>query len=131
MVKHPAEDCLPENKSSITPLHNASSKGHAEIIRSLRRKIDFEFINQEWFENSLQGAIEYGHLDCVKALLEKQTSNFKKNLADEILVYKHYMNKDTGKYEDMNVVDTAKHYYSITKNQNHYKIVEHLSQVLK
>ena len=96
MVKHPAEDCLPKNESNITPLHNASSKGHAKIIRSIRRKIDFEFINQRWFLNSLQGAIKFGHFDCVIALLEKQTSNFKKDLADEILVYKHYMNTDTG-----------------------------------
>ena len=37
-------DLLPKNKAGITPLHNIMFQGHAEIIRSLRRKIDFELI---------------------------------------------------------------------------------------
>ena len=102
------EDYLCENGDRITPLHNASRNGNPEIIRSLQRKINFEFINEKWLKNSLEEAVRYGHLDCVKALLEKLSSDFKKNLATEFVVRCKVMNKDTGKYEDipkdMNVV---------------------------
>ena len=37
------KDYLSENGRSITPLHIASRNGNPEIIRSLQRKIDFEF----------------------------------------------------------------------------------------
>ena len=80
------EDCFTKNdmdtslnnkfKEYWTPVHIMFQGGHAEIIRSLRQKIDFEFINPKWFENSLYGAIKRGHFDCIKALLEKQTSEF-------------------------------------------------------
>ena len=95
---------LPQNKSGITPLHIMST-GHAEIIRSLRRKIDFELINPKLFEEVLQCAIGYGNLDCIMALLEKQTSYFQRN-----------------------AVGIARNYYSQTKNQNHYKIAKYLSK---
>ena len=94
------EDYLCKNGGSITPLHNASRNGNPEIIRSLQRKIDFEFINKEWLQDSLQEAVEYGHLDCVKALLEKLSSNLKNILATEVSIHcNKVMNKDTGKYE--------------------------------
>ena len=98
---------LPQNKRGITPLHNMT-RGHAEIIRSLRRKIDFELnplINSNLFEEVLQNAIEYGDLNCIKALLEKQTSSFQRN-----------------------AVGIARNYYARTKNQNHYKIGKYLSK---
>ena len=97
---------LPQNKSGITPLHIMST-GHAEIIRSLRRKIDFEheLIIPKLFEEVLQCAIGYGNLDCIMALLEKQTSYFQRN-----------------------AVGIARNYYSQTKNQNHYKIAKYLSK---
>ena len=60
------EDCYPTNDSDKTPLHYASINGHAEIIKSLRRKIDFEFINPIYFKESLYTAIKYGHLECIK-----------------------------------------------------------------
>ena len=43
------------------------------------------------------------------------------------------MNKKTGKYEgkNLNAVATAEHYYSLKKNQNHYRIAKYLSQELK
>ena len=95
------EDCLPTNHRGHTPLYCASINGHTEIIRSLRRKIDFQLINPKWFEQSLYGAIIDGHFDCIKALLEKQTSEFKKDLANKImkktgfLFYRNpYMTKD-------------------------------------
>jgi hypothetical protein len=69
-----------ENGESILP--NLSKNGHAEIIRSLQRKINFEFINLDLFKTSLHTAIDYGHLNVVKALLEKQTSSFIKNLCE-------------------------------------------------
>ena len=97
---------LPQNKSGISPLH-IMSRGHAGIIRALRRKIEFEsgLISPKLFEGVLQKAIEYGCLDCCKALLEKQTSYFQRN-----------------------AVGIAKNYYSQTKNQNHYKIAKYLSK---
>ena len=97
---------LPQNKSGITPLHIMST-GHAEIIRSLRRKIDFEgkLIIPKLFEEVLQCAIGHGNLDCIMALLEKQTSYFQRN-----------------------AVGIARNYYSQTKNQNHYKIAKYLSK---
>ena len=127
------EDYLCENGDRITPLHNASRNGNPEIIRSLQRKINFEFINEKWLKNSLEEAVRYGHLDCVKALLEKLSSDFKKNLATEFVVRCKVMNKDTGKYEakNLNAVATAEHYYSLKKNKNHYKIAKYLSQELK
>ena len=60
------KDYLSENGRSITPLHIASRNGNPEIIRSLQRKIDFEFIKEKWLEDSLEEAVRYGHLDCVK-----------------------------------------------------------------
>ena len=95
---------LPQNKRGITPLHIMST-GHAEIIRSLRRKIDFELIEPSLFGNILQKGIDYGSLDCIKALLEKQTSYFIRN----------------------HVWITRK-YYSNTKNENHYKIEQYLTK---
>ena len=73
--KQSVEDCLYTNGSHgyITPLHYACINGHAEIIRSLTQKIELNFINQCFFKESLYAAITYGHFDCVKALLEKQT----------------------------------------------------------
>ena len=67
------DECLTKNKSGRTPLHNMSRKGHAEIIRSLRRKMDFESINPNLFKNILGKAIRYGHKDCIKALIENST----------------------------------------------------------
>ena len=101
------ENVFPENNSCTTPLHNMC-RGHADIIRSLRRKIDFEFINQSLFQDILKEAINYGYLDCVKALVEKQTPYFQRK-----------------------AVDIAKNYYSsnvLSMNQNHYKIVQYLSE---
>ena len=101
------ENLFPENNSCTTPLHNMC-RGHAAIIRSLRRKIDFEFINQSLFQDILKEAINYGYLDCVKALVEKQTPYFQRK-----------------------AVDIAKNYYSsnvLSMNQNHYKIVQYLSE---
>ena len=101
---HSVKDLLPENKEGTTPLHNMC-RGHVEIIRSLRRKIDFELIEPTLFEDILQKAIQYGSLDCIKALLEKQTSYFQRN-----------------------GVWIARNYYSDTKNENHYKIGKYLSK---
>ena len=123
---------LCENGGSITPLHNASRNGNPEIIRCLQRKIDFEFINEKWLKHSLEEAVIYGHSDCVKALLEKLSLKFKKSLATEF-VFRctcKVMNKDTGKYEakHLNAVATVENYYSFTKTQNHYEILQYLSQ---
>ena len=101
------DDCLTENTMDITPLHHMVTKGHAEIIRSLRRKIDFEFIDPNFFKEILHEAIDYGYLDCIKALLEKQTLSFQSN-----------------------AVDIAKNYHS-RMNQNQYKIVHYLSEEFK
>ena len=127
MVKHPVEECLPRKRIKyMTPLHYASSNGHAEIIRSLRQKIDFQFINRSWFKETLIAAIKNGHLDCVKALLENQTTDFKKKLTNKIMLFRKVMR------HDMNLDDYRQyHYYSTTKNQNHYKIVKYLSQELE
>ena len=72
------EECLTKNKRGTTPLHNLS-RGHAEIIRSLRRKMDFEFINTYLFMNILEKAVKYGYLDCIKALIENNI--YQKNLS--------------------------------------------------
>ena len=97
---HAIEDCLPTNqRGDKTPLYYASINGHAKIIRSLRRKIDFEFINIEWFKKSLYFAIRHGHLDCVKALLEKQTPYFRKHFSNKNIEFfnigiNHNLNED-------------------------------------
>ena len=80
------EDFLHMNESGKTPLH-IMSRGHAQIIRSVRRKIDFELIDPRMFKNILREAIGYGYLDCIKALLEKQTLHFQKNAIDIIKTY--------------------------------------------
>ena len=80
------EDILHMNESGMTPLH-MMSRGHAEIIRSVRRKIDFELIDPRMFKNILCEAIHYGYLYCIKALLEKQTSHFQRNAIDIIKTY--------------------------------------------
>ena len=67
------EECLTKNKRGRTPLHNMSKKGHADFIRSLRRKMDFESINPSLFKNILKKAIRYGQKDCIKALIENST----------------------------------------------------------
>ena len=114
------EDCLTKDGYyGYTPLHTMVRRGHAEIIRSLRRKINFEFINQYMFKESLHVAIECGHLDCVKALLEKETSCFRKNICKEVAF--------GGSYHNMNAVDIAKHCYSKTKYQSHGQILRYLS----
>ena len=103
------EDCLTKDGYyGYTPLHTMVRRGHAEIIRSLGRKVDFELINPALFKEILHVAIECGYLDCIKALLEKQTSSFQRN-----------------------AVDIAKNYYSKTKDQNHYKILQYLSEEFK
>ena len=113
------EDCFTKNdmdtslnnkfKEYWTPVHIMFQGGHAEIIRSLGRKVDFEFINPALFKEILHVAIECGYLDCIKALIEKKTSSFQRN-----------------------AVDIAKNYYSITMNQNHYKIIlQYLSEEFK
>ena len=100
------DECLTKNSIDITPLHHMVTEGHAEIIRSLRRKIDFEFIDPNFFKEILHEAIDYGYLDCIKALLEKQSLSFQSN-----------------------AVDIAKNYQSML-NQNQYEIVHYLSEEL-
>ena len=119
------EYLLHSNTKDKTPLNFACINGHAEIIRSLRRTKDFEFINPKWFTKCLYEAIENGHLDCVKALLDKQTSDFKKNLAYKL----PYPANNELLYHDANLF--AKQFYSTTKNRNHCKIVKYLSQLLE
>jgi ankyrin repeat protein len=82
-------------------------QGHAEIIRSLRRKIDFELFDPKFFKEILHEAIDRGHLDCIKALLEKQNSVFQSN-----------------------AVDIAKNYHSM-RNRNSCKIINYLSEEFK
>ena len=67
------EDCLTKNKIGRTPLHNMLKKGHAEFIRSLRQKMDFETIDPNLFKNILWKAKKYGHKDCITALIENST----------------------------------------------------------
>ena len=117
-----------ENGESILP--NLSKNGHAEIIRSLQRKINFEFINLDLFKTSLHTAIDYGHLNVVKALLEKQTSSFIKNLCEMT----SYGNSGYGHFipNGLNAVDIAKYFYNEMKEihmkyQNHFEIVKFLS----
>ena len=128
------ENCLHENTGSRTPLHYACIKGHAEIIRSFRRTKDFEFINPDWFTKSLYEAIENGHLDCVNALLDKQTSKFKKKVASDfkknIACRLPYLANNELLYHS-NPVDIAKQFYSERQNPNHYKIAKYLSQQLE
>ena len=57
------------------------------------------------FEDILQKGIDFGSLDCIKALLEKQTSYFQRN-----------------------GVWIARNYYSYTLNEDHYKIRQYLSK---
>ena len=112
------DDCFTKNdmdtslnnrfKENVTPVHIMFKGGHAEIIRSLGRKVDFEFINPALFKEILHVAIECGYLDCIKALVEKQTLSFQRN-----------------------AVDIAKNYYSKTMNQNHYNIFQYLSEEFK
>ena len=112
------DDCFTENnmdtslnnkfKEYVTPVHIMFKGGHAEIIRSLGRKVNFEFINPALFKEILHVAIECGYLDCIKALVEKQTLSFQRN-----------------------AVDIANNYYSKTKDQNHYKILQYLSEEFK
>ena len=76
MVEEIGDDCLIRNESSRngwSVLYAVSRNGHAEIIRSLRRKINFEFINQYVFKESLHVAIEYGHLDCAGTTIFRWT----------------------------------------------------------
>ena len=118
MVEEIQDDILTMHESGEGLLNDVSKNGHAEIIRSLQRKINFE-VNPALFKGGLHKAIEYGHLDCVKALLENQTSQFKENLANQHI--KTYMN----------AVNTAKHYYAICRfNENRYNIVQYLSKEL-
>ena len=97
---HCKEDNRPIFQRGVkTPLYYASMNGHAKIIRSLRRKIDFELINLKWFKKSIYYALKKGHLDCVKALLEKQTPYFRKTLANENIEFldigiDRYLNED-------------------------------------
>ena len=119
MVEEIQDDILTMHESGDGLLNDLSINGHAEIIRALQRKINFEEINSGLFERGLHKAIEYGQLECVKALLENRTSQFKKNLAN-----KHIKNY-------MNAVNTAKHYYAICRfNENRFNIVQYLSQEL-
>ena len=111
-----------ENGESILP--NLSRNGHAKIIRSLQRKINFEFIDLNLFQKSLHTAIEYGHLNVVKALLENQTSSFIKNLCEMPSFDARYFN---GEWRKVNAIDIAKHFYNKMKYQNHFEIVKFLS----
>ena len=134
MLEESVEHCLHENLSFKTPLQYACINGHAEIIRSLRRTKDFEFINSKLFTTSLYEAIENGHLDCVKALLDNQSSDLKKNLASDFkknLTCKvPYLANNELLYHS-NPVDIAKQFYSERQNPNHYKIAKYLSQLLE
>ena len=101
------EDCLTKDgEYGYTPLHTMVRRGHAEIIRSLRRKIDFELFDPNFFKEILHHAIDRGYLDCIKALLEKQNLVFQSN-----------------------AIDIAKNYHSM-RNLNQYKILHYLSEEL-
>ena len=113
------DDILTMHESGDGLLIDLCKNGHAEIIRSLQQKINFEELISGLFKGGLRKAIEYGQLECVKALLENRTSLFKQNFANKYI--RNYMN----------AVNTAKHYYAICKfNENRYKIVQYLSKEL-
>ena len=119
MIEEIQDDIITMDESGVGLLNDVAKNGHAEIIRSLQGKINFEEVNPGLFERGLHKAIEYGQLECVKALLENRTSKFKQNFAN-----KHIKNY-------MNAVNTAKHYYAVCKfNENRYNIVQYLSQEL-
>ena len=73
------------------------------------------------FKKSLHKAIEYGHKNCIKALLEKQTLHFKKNVCEKL---SH--NRDGMIPNGLNAVDIAKHFK--WRNRNQYKIIKYLEQ---
>ena len=124
MVEEIQDDILTMHGSGEGLLNEVSKNGHAEIIRSLQRKINFEFIDLNLFQKSLHTAIEYGHLNVVKALLENQTSSFIKNLCEMPSFDARYFN---GEWRKVNAVDIAKHFYNKMKYQNHFEIVKFLS----
>ena len=98
------------NNRGTTPLHHmVEDRGQAKIIRSLRRKLDFELIDPYLYNRIILAALRYENLDCIKALIEKQTPSFQKN-----------------------VVDTVKNYYfsknDFWMNLNYYKIVLYLKK---
>jgi hypothetical protein len=126
MVEGIQDNILDINENAESLLHNLSKNGHAGIIRSLQRKINFESIAAK-IKTSLHKAIEYGHINCVKALLEEQTSCFKKNIC-EMLSY-NYGGSGTMVPNGLNAVDIAKHFYFKWENQNHYEIIKYLEQL--
>ena len=125
MVEEIQENIFDRSENGESILHNLSRNGHSEIIRSLQRKINFEFIDLNLFKTSLHTAIDHGHLNAVKALLENQTSSFKKNLCEMTSYgasgYGHVIPNG------LNAVDIAKHLYNKMKYQNHFEIVKFLS----
>ena len=127
MVEEIQDNIFDRNENGESLLPNLSKNGHAEIIRSLQRKINFEFIDQYLYKTSLHKAIEFGHFNCVKALLEKQTSCFKKILCEKLS--HNYAGSGTMVPNGLNAVDIAKHLYFKWENQNHYEIIKYLEQL--
>ena len=128
MVEGIQDNILDINENAESLLHNLSKNGYAEIIRSLQRKINFESVAIK-IKTSLHKAIEYGHISCVKALLEEQTSCFKKNIC-EMRSY-NYGGSGTMVPNGLNAVDIAKHFYFKWENQNHYEIIKYLEHLLE
>ena len=78
MLEELPEHCNSRNASGSSPMNYAVKYGHPEIVRSIKRKITLS--SREIAEN-LHEAVKNGDLNCVKALLEDQDLESRKEIA--------------------------------------------------
>ena len=78
MLEELPEHCNSRNASGFSPMNYAVKCGHPEIVRSIKRKITLS--SREIAEN-LHEAVKNGDLNCVKALLEDQDLESRKEIA--------------------------------------------------
>ena len=78
MLEKIPEHCNSRNASGFSPMNYAVKCGHPEIVRSIKRKITLS--SREIVKN-LHEAMPNGEFKCVKALLEDQNLESRKEIA--------------------------------------------------
>ena len=78
MLEKLQEHCNSKNVNDKSPMNYAVKCGHPEIIRSMQQKLG---LNDHEIVENLHAAVKNGDYKCVKALLEDQDLESRKEIA--------------------------------------------------
>ena len=122
MLEKLQDHCNSKNVNDKTPMNYAVKCGHPEIIRSMRQKIG---LNSDEIVVYLHAALKNGDFKCVKALLEDQDLESRKEIA-------RIEQEQVESHRDMlfeTALSVAKRYYEKTQGAEkarYLQIVEYL-----